>query len=73
MKKYKIQTTKTILFTQTILLIILKTFFKFIFSIFFQNKKKLNHHTTHTIPQKTKQKIQNLYIPIKKTKNLTIN
>ena len=69
----KIRTTGAVLFAQAILLIILGAFFKFILSVFFQGGEELNRRTARAVPRKTKQEIQDLYVPVGRAEGLAVD
>lgn len=72
-KKCKIRTTGAVLFAQAILLIILGAFFKIIPSAFFQGGEELNRRTARAVPRKTKQEIQDLYVPVGRAEGLAVD
>ena len=69
----KIRTTGAVLFAQAILLIILGAFFKIIPSAFFQGGEELNRRTARAVPRKTKQEIQDLYVPVGRAEGLAVD
>ena len=73
MKRCKIRTTGAVLFAQAILLIILGAFFKIIPSAFFQGGEELNRRTARAVPRKTKQEIQDLYVPVGRAEGLAVD